>query len=205
MGFDVNIAGGANGAPGSYLGTKNFGEGSRFAVQGLEEVLREQRRQAQKRVLLQRDHAVHAALELFGLRGGFQLILHDAGDRLHRLVLVAGHVGYERQPEEVLDGGGFEELAQVDRHVHADGAAAVAARHFGADGAHDDGDHERGHAYVQLRARASTRFAGEVVLEERGIGLVAPAFQAGIPSVPALRRLCRVRSIVEAVLGLLVV
>lgn len=36
MGFDVNIAGGANGAPGSYLGTKNFGEGSRFAVKGLE-------------------------------------------------------------------------------------------------------------------------------------------------------------------------
>lgn len=36
MGFDVNIAGGPNGAPGSYLGTKNFGEGSRFAVQGLE-------------------------------------------------------------------------------------------------------------------------------------------------------------------------
>lgn len=36
MGFDVNIAGGANGAPGSYLGTKNFGEGSRFAVEGLE-------------------------------------------------------------------------------------------------------------------------------------------------------------------------
>lgn len=36
MGFDVNIAGGANGAPGSYLGTKNFGQGSRFAVQGLE-------------------------------------------------------------------------------------------------------------------------------------------------------------------------
>ena len=36
MGFDVNIAGGPNGAPGSYLGTKNFGEGTRFAVQGLE-------------------------------------------------------------------------------------------------------------------------------------------------------------------------
>lgn len=36
MGFDVNIAGGANGAPGSYLGTKNFGEGGRFAVKGLE-------------------------------------------------------------------------------------------------------------------------------------------------------------------------
>lgn len=36
MGFDVNIAGGANGAPGSYLGTKNFGEGFRFVVQGLE-------------------------------------------------------------------------------------------------------------------------------------------------------------------------
>lgn len=36
MGFDVNIAGGANGAPGSYLGTRNFGEGSRFAVKGLE-------------------------------------------------------------------------------------------------------------------------------------------------------------------------
>lgn len=36
MGFDVNIAGGANGAPGSYLGTKNFGEGSMFAVKGLE-------------------------------------------------------------------------------------------------------------------------------------------------------------------------
>lgn len=35
MGFDVNT-GGPNGAPGSYLGTKNFGEGSRFAVQGLE-------------------------------------------------------------------------------------------------------------------------------------------------------------------------
>lgn len=36
MGFDVNIAGAANGAPGSYLGTKNFGEGSMFAVEGLE-------------------------------------------------------------------------------------------------------------------------------------------------------------------------
>ena len=36
MGFEVNIAGGANGAPGSYLGTKNFGEGTRFAVHGLE-------------------------------------------------------------------------------------------------------------------------------------------------------------------------
>ena len=36
MGFDVNIAGGPNGAPGSYLGTRNFGEGSRFAVKGLE-------------------------------------------------------------------------------------------------------------------------------------------------------------------------
>ena len=36
MGFDVNIGGGANGAPGSYLGMKNFGEGSRFAVRGLE-------------------------------------------------------------------------------------------------------------------------------------------------------------------------
>lgn len=36
MGFDVNIGGGANGAPGSYLGTKNFGEGSPFAVHGLE-------------------------------------------------------------------------------------------------------------------------------------------------------------------------
>ena len=37
MGFDVNIAGGANGAPGSYLGTENFGERDpRFAVHGLE-------------------------------------------------------------------------------------------------------------------------------------------------------------------------
>ena len=36
MGFDVNIGGDANGAPGSYLGTKNFGEGTRFAVHGLE-------------------------------------------------------------------------------------------------------------------------------------------------------------------------
>ena len=36
MGFDVNIGGGPNGAPGSYLGTRNFGEGTRFAVQGLE-------------------------------------------------------------------------------------------------------------------------------------------------------------------------
>lgn len=36
MGFDVNIAGGPNGAPGSYLGTRNFGEGSPFAVSGME-------------------------------------------------------------------------------------------------------------------------------------------------------------------------
>lgn len=36
MGFDINIGGGPNGAPGSYLGTKNFGEGTRFAVEGLE-------------------------------------------------------------------------------------------------------------------------------------------------------------------------
>lgn len=36
MGFDINIAGGANGAPGSYLGTRNFGKGSAFEVLGLE-------------------------------------------------------------------------------------------------------------------------------------------------------------------------
>lgn len=36
MGFDVNIAGAANGGPGSYLGAKNFGAGTRFAVEGLE-------------------------------------------------------------------------------------------------------------------------------------------------------------------------
>lgn len=36
MGFDVNIGGGANGAPGSYLGTENFGKIKEFAVQGLE-------------------------------------------------------------------------------------------------------------------------------------------------------------------------
>ena len=36
MGFDVNIGGGPNGAPGSYLGTENFGAGSKFAVEGLE-------------------------------------------------------------------------------------------------------------------------------------------------------------------------
>lgn len=37
MGFDVNIAGGANGGPGSYLGTENFGASNpRFAVQGLD-------------------------------------------------------------------------------------------------------------------------------------------------------------------------
>ena len=36
MGFDVNIGGGPNGAPGSYLGLKNFGQGTRFAVEGLE-------------------------------------------------------------------------------------------------------------------------------------------------------------------------
>ena len=36
MGFDVNIGGGPNGAPGSYLGTENFGKIKEFAVQGLE-------------------------------------------------------------------------------------------------------------------------------------------------------------------------
>ena len=38
MGFDVNIAGGPNGAPGSYLGIDNFGQVSnpKFAVKGLE-------------------------------------------------------------------------------------------------------------------------------------------------------------------------
>lgn len=36
MGFDINIGGGPNGAPGSYLGTRNFGEGSPFAVEGLD-------------------------------------------------------------------------------------------------------------------------------------------------------------------------
>lgn len=36
MGFDINIGGGPNGAPGSYLGTKDFGKGSRFEVKGLE-------------------------------------------------------------------------------------------------------------------------------------------------------------------------
>lgn len=35
MGFDVNIAGGANGAPASYLGTENFGKGN-MHVNGLE-------------------------------------------------------------------------------------------------------------------------------------------------------------------------
>lgn len=36
MGFDVNIAGGCMGGPGSYLGTHNFGEGSAMQVPGLE-------------------------------------------------------------------------------------------------------------------------------------------------------------------------
>ena len=36
MGFDVNIGGGANGAPSSYLGLKNFGKGLRFEVKGLD-------------------------------------------------------------------------------------------------------------------------------------------------------------------------
>ena len=36
MGFDVNIAGGANGAPGSYLAKRNFGQGSPQEVLGLE-------------------------------------------------------------------------------------------------------------------------------------------------------------------------
>lgn len=36
MGFDVNIAGGANGAPGSYLAERHFGEGSPQEVRGLE-------------------------------------------------------------------------------------------------------------------------------------------------------------------------
>lgn len=36
MGFDVNIAGGANGAPASYLGTKNFGQGRPMEVLGME-------------------------------------------------------------------------------------------------------------------------------------------------------------------------
>lgn len=35
FGFEVNIGGGANGAPGSYLGTRNFGQG-KWAVKGLE-------------------------------------------------------------------------------------------------------------------------------------------------------------------------
>lgn len=39
MGFDVNIGGGANGAPGSYLGTENFGEGTAFEVRGLENIM----------------------------------------------------------------------------------------------------------------------------------------------------------------------
>ena len=36
MGFEVNIAGGANGAPGSYLARKNFGQGTPQEVLGLE-------------------------------------------------------------------------------------------------------------------------------------------------------------------------
>lgn len=36
MGFDVNIGGDANGAPGSYLGTKCFGKGSAQEVKGME-------------------------------------------------------------------------------------------------------------------------------------------------------------------------
>lgn len=36
MGFDVNIAGGANGAPGSYLGTELFGKGTPQEVKGME-------------------------------------------------------------------------------------------------------------------------------------------------------------------------
>lgn len=36
MGLDVNIAGGCMGGPGSYLGTRNFGEGSPMQVPGLE-------------------------------------------------------------------------------------------------------------------------------------------------------------------------
>ena len=70
-----------------------------------EGVLHEQGGQAQKRVLLQRDHAVHVGLEALGVGGHAQLLLHLRGNPLHGLVLVAGHVGHERKPEEVLGGG----------------------------------------------------------------------------------------------------
>ena len=94
------------------------------------EVLEEQRGEPQKRVLLELDHAVHAQLEVLGVDGCPELVVHLLRYGLDGLVLPCGVVGHEHQAEEVLRRGRLEVLAQIDRNVDADGPCAVALGHL---------------------------------------------------------------------------
>ena len=168
------------------------------------EVLEQERGKAQERVLLEGDHAVHAVLEVLGLRGGLELLLHALGNPLHgRGGALAGHVAHERQAKKVARGGRVEELPQVNRHVDADGARTLAAGHVGRDAVHEHGDHKRCEAHAPGAREVEHGSHGHVELEERGVGGVAPAHDAVGARQGVARGLAALVVFVEGVLGLL--
>ena len=142
---------------------------------------------------------------MFGVGDHLELGVHLPRHLFDRFVLVARHIGYERQSEEVLRGGGFEVLAKIDRHVEADRAVSIAPRHLGAYGAHDGGDDERCHADAERACQFENLRGGHVVLHERGIGLVAPAGDAVYLGRMRCSGLVALVVLVEAVFRLLVV
>ena len=131
--------------------------------------------------------------------------MHVAGHLLPALVLLAGHVRHERQAEEVLRGGGLEDLPQVDGHVDAQRAVAFPSRHLGAYGAHDRSDDERGQAHAPRASQGKHLLRGQMVFDERGIGRVAPARQPEDGRLGRGGGLVAFVVLVEAVLRLLVV
>ena len=107
-------------------------------------------------VLLDLEHAIHAALQHLWLGAGLELRLHEVRDIFEWSIRAAGSVADERKPEEVASVP-TEDRAQIDRDIHADRTIALCGRHRGADGNDDRRDHQRCHAHTHVLRSAVNR------------------------------------------------
>ena len=172
------------------------------------QVLHEQRDKAQGGVLLQRNRRVHAALEHLGIAARLQLLLHAMGDVAHRLVglaVLGGSIRDECQAEEVHRGDRLEERPQVNRHIHADGALALALGHLIAQSRNEHRAHERRHAHAPAAGKSEHVAHREVQFHERGIALVVSTRQAPCARGSLHALLVTLEVFVKAVLSLLAV
>ena len=119
--------------------------------------------------------------------------------------MLGGGIRDERQAEEVHRGDRLEERPQVNRHVHADGAPALALGHLVAQGRDEHRAHERRHTHAPAAGKREHVAHREVQLHERGVALVVSTRQAPCARGALHALLVALEVFVEAVLGLLAV